>query len=161
MTARADCTTLLRQANTRRHEAALAAAHHAIEQLGRDGQSVSFGAVAHTAGVSRAWLYRQPDIRKLIEQLRDDGTAPTTQPASVASRRQRLDNARAEITRLRAENHALQDKLARHLGAQRAAPHPPAPDQRKAERSAGDCQDLGVTDLLGVISVRRTGVRRR
>jgi len=136
MTARADCATLLSQANTRRHEAALTAAHHAIEQLDRDGQSVSFGAVAHTAGVSRAWLYRQPDIRRLIEQLRNDGPAPTAQPASVASLRQRLDNARAEITRLRAENHALRDQLARHLGTQRAIPHRSASEHDDAEQPA-------------------------
>ena len=36
MTARTDCTAVLTQANARRHEAALAAAHHAIEQLRRD-----------------------------------------------------------------------------------------------------------------------------
>jgi hypothetical protein len=126
MTVRANCTTPLSQANTRRREAALAAARHAIEQLSRDSQAVSFGAVAQTAGVSRAWLYRQPDIRKRIEQLRDNGTAPSTKPASVASLRQRLDNARAEITRLRTENHALRAQLARHLGTQRATPHRPA-----------------------------------
>ena len=125
MTARTDCTAVLTQANARRHDAALAAAHHAIEQLGRDGQSVSFGAVAHAAGVSRAWLYRQPEIRRLVEHLRCNGRALTGQPAGVASLRQRLDNARAEITQLRAENHALRDQLARHLGVRRTMPHRP------------------------------------
>lgn len=142
MTARADRTTLLRQANTRRHEAALAAAHHAIEQLERGGQTISFGALAHAAGVSRAWLYRQPDIRKRIEQLRDDGTAPTAQPASFASLRQRLDNARAEITRLRTENHALRDQLALHLGTHRATPHHSASkydDDEPAAVTAATC----------------------
>ena len=51
-----DNSSFLVQANARRHEATFAAADDAIEQLGREGRAVSFGAVAHTAGVSRTWL---------------------------------------------------------------------------------------------------------
>ena len=51
---RADNSAFLIQANTRRHEAALAAAHHAINQLRREGKLVSYAAVAHAAGVSLA-----------------------------------------------------------------------------------------------------------
>ena len=43
--------------------------------------------------------------------------------AGTDSLRQRLDTARAEITRLRAENRPLRGQLARHLGLQRAQ-HP-------------------------------------
>jgi hypothetical protein len=123
MTTRADNSSFLLQANARRHEATLAAAHDAIAQLGREGRAVSFGAVARTAGVSRTWLYRQEQIRHLIGRLRAEGppaTALTAQRASADSLRQRLDTARAEITRLRAENNALHDQLARHLGLRRA-----------------------------------------
>jgi hypothetical protein len=126
---RADNSSFLLQANARRHQAALAAAHDAIEQLSREGRAVSFGAVAHTAGVSRTWLYRQEKVRDLIGRLRAEGppaTALTAQRASADSLRQRLDTARAEITRLRAENTTLRDQLARHLGLRRAEPdnHP-------------------------------------
>ena len=126
---RADNSSFLVQANARRHEATFAAAHDAIEQLGREGRAVSFGAVAHTAGVSRTWLYRHEEIRDLIGRLRAKGpptTVRTAQRASADSLRQRLDTARAEITRLRAENNTLRDQLARHLGLRRAAPdnHP-------------------------------------
>ena len=44
---RADNSSFLAQANARRHQAALLAAHHAIEQLQRQGQAVSFSTVAH------------------------------------------------------------------------------------------------------------------
>jgi DNA-binding XRE family transcriptional regulator len=126
---RADNTSFLVQANVRRHQATLAAAHDAIEQLGREGRAVSFGAVAQTAGVSRTWLYRQEKIRDLIGRLRAQGppaTALTAQRASADSLRQRLDTARTEITRLRTENDALRNQLARHLGLRRAEPdtHP-------------------------------------
>ncbi len=82
---------------------------------------MSYAAVAHTAGVSRSWLYRQDQIRHLISQLRDQppAAARTAQRANTDSLRQRLDTARAEITRLRAENRSLRDQLARQLGLQR------------------------------------------
>jgi len=120
---RADNSAFLAQANTRRHQAALTAARHAIEQLRREGRPVNYATVAHAAGVSRAWLYRQDQIRDLIGQLRDHqplAAALTTQRASTDSLRQRLDTARAEINRLRAENRSLRDQLARQLGLQRS-----------------------------------------
>jgi hypothetical protein len=119
---RADNSAFLTQANTRRHEAALAAARHAIDQLRRQGRTVNYAAVAHAASVSRTWLYRQHQIRDLISQLRDQKppTVPrTAQRANTDSLRQRLDTARAEITRLRAENRSLRNQLARQLGLQR------------------------------------------
>jgi hypothetical protein len=118
---RADNSAFLAQANARRHQAALAAARHAIDQLRREGRAVSYAAVAHAAGVSRTWLYRQDQIRDLIGQLRDQppATTRTAQRANTDSLRQRLDTARAEITRLRAENRSLRDQLARQLGLQR------------------------------------------
>ena len=118
---RADNSAFLAQANTRRHEAAVAAAHHAIEHLQREGRAVNYAAVAHAAGVSRTWLYRQNQIRELISQLRQQtpAAALTPQRASTGSLLQRLDTARAEITRLRAENRSLRDQIARQIGLRR------------------------------------------
>jgi septal ring factor EnvC (AmiA/AmiB activator) len=116
---RADNSPSLAQANARRHQAALAAAHHAIEQLRREGKPVNYAAVAHAAGVSRTWLYRQEQIRNLISQLRDREPPAASRHATADSLRQRLDTARAEITRLRAENRSLRDQLARQPGLQR------------------------------------------
>jgi hypothetical protein len=130
--ARADNSSFLAEANARRHQAALSAAHHAIEQLQRQGQAVTFSTVAESAGVSRGWLYRQDQIRDLISRQRalkpPAARRLTTQRATADSLRRRLDTARAEITRLRAENRSLQEQLARHLGLQRAqhAEHTPA-----------------------------------
>jgi hypothetical protein len=119
---RADNSAFLAQANARRHEAALAAARHAIEQLQREGTAINYTTVAHSAGVSRSWLYRQGQIRDLISQLRQQhapAAAVAAQRASTGSLRQRLDTARAEITRLRAENRSLRDQIARQLGLRR------------------------------------------
>ena len=121
--ARADNSSFLAQANARRHQAALSAAHHAIQQLQRQGRPVSFSTVAQSAGVSRAWLYRQDHIRDLIsrQQALNPPAARriTAQRATADSLRKRLDAARAEITRLRAENRSLQEQIARYLGLQR------------------------------------------
>ena len=120
--ARADNSAYLAQANARRHQAALAAARHAIEQLQREGKAINYSAVAYSAGVSRTWLYQHDQIRDLISKQRalDPPRArATAQRASADSLRQRLDTARAEITRLRAENHSLRDQIARLLGLQR------------------------------------------
>jgi hypothetical protein len=121
---RADNTRYLAQAAARRHQAALAKASQAIERLDRTSQPVTFSAVAAAAGVSRAWLYRDPAIRDLISQLRTEPAPPATtraaQRATAESLRTRLDAAREEITRLRAENAALRQQAARHLGQQRA-----------------------------------------
>jgi hypothetical protein len=120
----ADNTRFLAQAAARRHQAALAKASHAIERLDRSGQPVTFSAVAAAAGVSRAWLYRNPGVRDLITRLRTQpARTPSTraaQRATADSLRARLDAAHQEITRLRAENTALRQQAARHLGQQRA-----------------------------------------
>jgi hypothetical protein len=120
----ADNTRFLAQAAARRHQAALAKASHAIERLDRSGQPVTYSAVAAAAGVSRAWLYRNPGIRDLITRLRTQParTASTraAQRATADSLRARLDAAHQEITRLRAENTTLPQQAARHLGQQRA-----------------------------------------
>src|SRR5215831_7046516 len=121
---RADNSAYLAQANARRHQAALAAAGHAIEQLQREGKAINYTTVARTAGVSRPWLHRQDQIRDLTSQLREQRPAAplAAQRASTDSLRQRLDTARAKITRLRGETRSPRDQIARQLGLQRTQP---------------------------------------
>ena len=91
---------------------------------------MNYAAVAHTAGVSRTWLYSQDQIRDLISDLRKHeppAAALTAQRATTGSLRQRLDTACAEITRLRTENRSLRDQLARQLGLHRMQPVNKAP----------------------------------
>jgi hypothetical protein len=119
----ADVPIALARANARRHQSALSAAQGTIERLCREGRPVNFGAVARASGVSRAWLYRQAELRDSIGRLRSTtapAPAPSAQRASISSLRQRLETARAEVSRLKAENTVLRDQLARQLGAKRA-----------------------------------------
>jgi hypothetical protein len=76
---RADNTAHLIAAASRRHELARSKAIRAIRELDAAGATVTFESVASAAGVSRSWLYTQPDIRAEIQRLRDLGRrAPGT-----------------------------------------------------------------------------------
>jgi hypothetical protein len=42
----------------------------ALRRMADGNSAISFGSMAREAGVSRSWLYAQPDLRAEIEQLR-------------------------------------------------------------------------------------------
>lgn len=119
---RADNTAHLRQAVADRRDAAVRRTVAVIEEFARTGADVSVAVVAHTAGVSRSWLYEQPDLLVEVNRLRQRPTAvpiPAAQRASDPSNRQRLDAAQAEIERLQTENAMLRERVARTLGEHR------------------------------------------
>jgi TolA-binding protein len=116
----------LREAAQARHDATLRRAEDTLRQLAKKGGPITFRRVAEEAGVSRAWLYRQDQLRSQIDQLRQTPTSraarvPAAERATSDSLRQQLRTYRSEIARLRVENQELRDQLARQLGAQRAA----------------------------------------
>jgi len=116
----------LNQAAAARHQRTIARAERALRELGAEGATVSFQSVARRAGISRQWLYTQPDLRAAIERLRDQAPAPgdgvpAPQRATEASLRQRLETLRAENRRLRQDNAALRDELALLYGERREA----------------------------------------
>jgi len=113
-------------AAARRHDETLRRALDALAALDADGLAVSFQAVARRAGVSRQWLYTQPELRARIEQLRGrrpSGTptaVPDDQRARERSLRQRNETLLIDNRRLRAENQTLRDELAVLYGQLRA-----------------------------------------
>ena len=114
----------LQAANARRHHDALSAARQAITDLQRSGNTITFTAVAKTSGVARSWLYDQPEIRQLIGQLRHSAppAAVDNERATTESLRRMAEGLRLELGRLRDENKALRDQLARQLGRDRTHP---------------------------------------
>ena len=70
-------TDPLSEAASRRHELTRARAVQSLRELDRAGVPVTFAGIARAAGVSRSWLYTQPDISSQIRQLRHqaDGNA--------------------------------------------------------------------------------------
>jgi hypothetical protein len=116
----------LREAAQARHDATLRRAEDTLRQLAKKGGPITFRRVAEDAGVSRAWLYRQDQLRRQIDELRDTPTnrassVPATERATVDSLRQQVRAYRSEIARLRLENQELREQLAHQLGAQRVA----------------------------------------
>ena len=118
----------LAEAASRRHELTRSKAIQALRELDRAGTPVTFAAVAQVAGVSRSWLYTQPDISSRIRRLRTDkdgagsaGAIPSGQRATDASLRARLAAALDRNKHLADENARLRRQLARALGDQRSA----------------------------------------
>jgi hypothetical protein len=118
----------LAEAAARRHELTRSRAVQALRELDRSGARVTFADVARVAGVSRSWLYTQPDISGQIRRLRkttDDtgpaGAIPAGQRATDASLRARLTAALDRNKQLADDNARLRRQLARALGDQRSA----------------------------------------
>ncbi len=96
--------------------------------MDKSGTPVNFDALAREAGVSRSWLYNQPELRAEVERLRgQQGRSepgrplPSRQRASDASLLRRLETATERIRRLEAENKHLREALALALGERRTA----------------------------------------
>ena len=118
----------LSEAAARRHELTRAKAIQALRELDRSDQPVTFAGVASAAGISRSWLYTQPDISDHIRRLREKtegagraGTIPASQRATDASLRARLTAALDRNKQLAGENARLRRQLARALGDQRSS----------------------------------------
>jgi hypothetical protein len=91
--------------------------HAALRELDSDGATVTFAAVAHRAGVSRAFLYQHAALRSQIEALRTvqasaPALLPVRQRASDNSLRVRLRAALDESQRQREEIARLRQELA-------------------------------------------------
>ena len=59
----------LTEAAARQHELTRSKAIQALRELDRSGHPVTFASVAAAAGISRSWLYTQPDISGQIRRL--------------------------------------------------------------------------------------------
>lgn len=106
----------------------------ALRRIDNAGAPVNFDAVAREAGVSRSWLYNQPDVRAEIERLRSrqrppSNRIPDRQRPSDASLHQRLRVASERIRQLEIDNKRLRSALAEALGDQRTNPGRDTPRQ--------------------------------
>lgn len=73
----------LRRAAAAKSAAARARAENGLKQMRRRGDPITFRGLAQTAGVSLDFLYRTPEIRSQVEQLRarQQATPATRAPA--------------------------------------------------------------------------------
>jgi hypothetical protein len=100
----------------------------ALRRMADSNSAISFDSIAREAGVSRSWLYAQPDLRAQIEQLRTRNqqrpplaVPPERQRATDASLLRRLEAATDRVRRLEQDNRELRAALAQALGEHRQA----------------------------------------
>lgn len=116
----------LRQAARDRHDSASVRVAEALRALAASCEAISVNRVARVAGVSRSFVYNQPELLDEIDKLRRSRPARSSPArhgdrASLDSLRQQIHAHREELARLQAENRILKDQLARQLGAARVA----------------------------------------
>ena len=127
-------TATLTAAAKAKSQAKTTAAERAIRALVKRGEPVTFQAVSREAGVSHAFLYGHPDLRRRIEHLRNQARPATssartdltdTVVLALTSQIEQLKKQhRRQITELRealeqahGENLDLRRELARRGGA--------------------------------------------
>ncbi len=122
----ADLANRLAQLAHARHEQTLQRAHAALTSMVSNGDTITVSLLASKAGVSRSWIYTQPELRDQIKKLPRPMTrtgAPRREAgdsASEESLRRRLALAHQRIAELRAENQQLRRSLACAHGQRRA-----------------------------------------
>lgn len=109
----------------RRRADTLQRARKALQDIGETGQQRTVTQVAAHAGVSRSWLYAQPELRDQLHQLTAtpqpaNPAAPQVERSSEASLRQRLTLAHERIRELDNDNRHLRDQIALLHGQLRA-----------------------------------------
>lgn len=138
---RADNSRHLVTAARRRSQSTRQRALAALRRLEATGRPVTFDVLAREAGVSRSWLYSQPDLRAEVERLRDRqqplrwSRIPDRQRASDASLQRRLDLATERLRELEADNQRLRQALGEALGQRRRD----SPTRQQGSTVIGPC----------------------
>ena len=110
----------------RRRADTLERARRALHELSQTGQRHTITQIAAHAGISRSWLYAQPELRDQLRRLTtvpdtDRSTTHPTAHASDVSLRQRLTLAHERIRELDNENRQLRNQIALLHGQLRAS----------------------------------------
>lgn len=102
----------LRANARRRAEQTVQRAYDTLAAMTARGDTITVASLATRAGVSRSWIYTQPELRDRIEQLHLAAPArpprtPAASRASLDSLKRRLELAHQRIAQLREENRQL------------------------------------------------------
>ncbi|MFJ4689578.1 DUF6262 family protein [Streptomyces sp. NPDC088789] len=145
----ADNSHLIVAAARRRSAATRRRAVAALRRMDATGTAITFETLAREAGVSRSWLYTQPDLKTEIERLRARRRSvpaarpvPDRQRASDASLLRRQEAATERNRQLESENRELREALALALGKRRTADLPGRrgdTPRRKSPNVIGPC----------------------
>lgn len=104
----------LRESAQRKRQATFEKVERGIQQLIKDKTPINFNTVTKASGVSKAWLYKEPEVKARIEKLRaqSSGTRkiPPKQQASDKSKDALIKTLKDRIKRLVAENQELRQQ---------------------------------------------------
>lgn len=114
----------LNQAQETRKQECLNRVNQALERLKQQGTAISFASVAEGAGVSVSYLYKYPEVKARIAELRNSQSCmprkSISEPASdqshqkiVSRLKERNRKLESEITELKRKNEALAGQVYR------------------------------------------------
>jgi DNA repair exonuclease SbcCD ATPase subunit len=108
-------TTGLREAGLKRRAEAITRVEEVIKILLKDEKNITFNAVIQAAGVSKSWLYGQPELRARINALRKqtiiNQKLPEKNAATDNSKDTMISALRSQIKDLRSKIDALEKQL--------------------------------------------------
>lgn len=100
-----------------KRESALERVEEAITKLIQENQPVNFKTVSEESGVSRTWLYKEPEIKDKINQIKNtQATKPSRNKVERSLNNElidasQIDELKTKIKKLETENYALRNHL--------------------------------------------------
>lgn len=110
-------TTGLASSAASKKEATIKKTEAAISELLKASAVINFNTVAEKAGVSKAWLYREPAVADRIKRLRGQQASnqakahKESERASEASNHALVTTLKARVKELESENRELKKQL--------------------------------------------------
>ena len=100
-----------------KRESALKRTESAIARLVKNKRPVNFKTVSEESGVSRTWLYKEPQIKARINQIKNKKNAKSRSPNGDSNNSgnqldvSKIDEFKIEIRKLQTENYTLRNHL--------------------------------------------------
>ncbi len=101
-----------------KRESAIKRTEDAITRLIKDKRPVNFKTVSEESGVSRTWLYKEPEIKDRINQIKNKQTNKYRSQKKVDNKltnqsidTSQIDELKTKIKKLETENYALRNHL--------------------------------------------------
>jgi Family of unknown function (DUF6262) len=105
----------IKAAAQKKRQESLNKTDEAIKVLIKTQKPINFESVAQAAGVTRQWIYREPELRRRIETLREQQSPkkaiPKNQSASDASKDAIIKTLRQRLRKAEDENKELQKRI--------------------------------------------------
>lgn len=89
-----------------------------ISEMALKNETINFNSVSKQANVSKSWLYKERDIRKRIETLREQRIRKTYNPPKRSTRSEDvlIKSLKERIKELESENQDYKEQLERAYG---------------------------------------------